>query len=97
MAKGAVAEKTTQKPKSSHGSQRGFGAKTILFNDNFHTFEEVASQLVKATKCTYSQGLKFAWEVHTTGSAVVYTGHLERCEAVAMVLEEIKLKTKVEL
>ena len=33
--------------------------------------------------------------VHTSGKAVVYTGHRERCEAVAMVLEEIGLLTKV--
>ncbi len=36
-----------------------------------------------------------ALEVHTTGSAIVYRGHKERCEAVAGVLEDIKLIVKV--
>jgi ATP-dependent Clp protease adaptor protein ClpS len=75
---------------------KGFGAKTILFNDDFHTFEEVAHQLVKAIRCTYAQGMTFANEVHTTGRAVVYSGHVERCEAVAMVLEQIRLRVNVE-
>lgn len=74
----------------------GFGARVILFNDNFHTFDEVARQLVKATRCTYQRGLALANVVHNTGSAVVYKGHMERCEAVVMVLEQIRLKAKVE-
>ena len=34
--------------------------------------------------------------VHNVGHAVVYRGARERCEAVAMVLEEIKLRVTVE-
>jgi len=77
-------------------TSRGFAAKTILFNDEVHTFDEVARQLVKATGCTYSRGMALANVVHYTGSAIVYTGHVERCEAVAMILEDIKLRTLVE-
>ncbi len=73
-----------------------FAARTILFNDEVHTFDEVARQLVKAIGCTYSRGMTLANVVHYTGSAIVYTGHVERCEAVAMILEDIKLKTLVE-
>ncbi len=68
------------------GTHRGYAAKAILFNDEVHTFEEVATQLVKATRCSYAKGLTLANVVHHTGSAVVYSGHFERCEAVAMVL-----------
>lgn len=78
------------------GTATGFGARTILFNDDVHTFDEVAFQLVKAIRCTPARGMELAMEVHQKGSAVVYTGHLERCEAVAMVLEQIDLRTKVE-
>jgi ATP-dependent Clp protease adapter protein ClpS len=85
-----------KKRKSSTGTGAGFEAKTILFNDNVHTFDDVARQLMKAIRCTYAQGMGFANVVHNVGSAVVYTGHLERCEAVAMVLEEIKLRVIVE-
>ncbi len=82
--------------KATTGSGSGFEARTILFNDNFHTFDEVAYQLVKAIRCSYSKGMALANVVHNLGSAIVYTGHPERCEAVAMVLEEIKLRTMVE-
>ena len=68
---------------------------TVLFNDDWHTFPEVAHQLVKAVRCTYERGLALANVVHHTGSAIVYHGTKERCEAVAVVLEDIKLKTQV--
>jgi len=68
---------------------------TILFNCECHTFDDVARQLVKAIRVSYDQGMALAFIVHTQGKAVVYTGHRERCEAVAMVLESIKLLTKV--
>jgi ATP-dependent Clp protease adaptor protein ClpS len=89
--------RTPQKEQStSTGSGQGDSSKTILFNDNVHTFEEVARQLVKATRCPYSKGMAMATTVHELGSAIVYIGHKERCEAVAMVLEEIGLKTAVD-
>ena len=77
------------------GHIRGFGARTILFNDDIHTFEEVAEQLSKAIHCTFQKGMAIAASVHAQGSAVVYSGHSERCEAVAMVLEQIGLRTSV--
>ncbi len=76
-------------------SHRGFSCKTILFNCECHSFDEVERQLVKAIHCTMTSARALALEVHTTGSAVVYTGHKERCEAVAGVLEDIKLIVKV--
>ncbi|MCG3205315.1 MAG: hypothetical protein KCHDKBKB_02034 [Elusimicrobia bacterium] len=82
--------------KESTGSGAGYEARTILFNDDFHSFDEVARQLMKAIRCSYSKGMDLANVVHHLGSAIVYQGHLERCEAVAMVLEEIKLRTAVE-
>ena len=79
----------------SHGGTGGHGWRTVLLNDEWHTFQEVASQLVKAIRCTYEKGLALANVVHLTGSAIVYQGPKERCEAVAEVLEAIKLKTQV--
>lgn len=73
-----------------------YAARTILFNDDEHSFDDVASQLTRAIRCTYSKGLDIANVVHHLGSAVVYSGHLERCEAVAMVLGEIDLRVTVE-
>jgi ATP-dependent Clp protease adapter protein ClpS len=97
MSSSAVINKSPVKQQEeSTQTARGFGAKTILFNDDFHTFDEVAVQLMKAIRCTFSRGMTLANQVHSTGSAVVYVGHLERCEAVAMVLNEADLRTAVE-
>ncbi len=74
----------------------GLGWKTVLFNCNCHSFQEVAVQLMKAIRCTYEKGLQLANVVHYTGSAVVYSGVKERCEAVAMVLQDIRLRVNVE-
>ncbi|HTX99918.1 MAG TPA: ATP-dependent Clp protease adaptor ClpS [Bacteroidota bacterium] len=71
-------------------------AKVILFNDDVHTFEEVIGQLIKATGCAETKAEALAWEVHTKGKAIVYTGEIARCVQVSSVLEEIQLMTQVE-
>ncbi len=96
MSKATLHKQPVKEKHTSDSKHGGFGAKTILFNDDFHTFHEVATQLTKAIRCSFTTGMAYANTVHTTGSAVVYTGHVERCEAVAMVLEEIALKAVVE-
>lgn len=73
-----------------------FPARVILFNDDFHTFEEVAEQLVKAIHCTFERGLDIAWEVHTKGKACVFEGNLTECLRVSSILEEIALHTHIE-
>jgi ATP-dependent Clp protease adaptor protein ClpS len=72
-------------------------AKVILFNDDVHTFEDVIGQLIKATGCSPQKAETLAWEVHTTGKAVVYSGELARCVEVSGVLEEIMLMTQIEV
>ncbi len=72
-------------------------AKVILFNDEIHTFDEVITQLIKATRCTEGKAESLAWEVHTTGRAVVFSGELARCVEVSGILEEIRLMTQIEV
>lgn len=91
-----AARRPAGEEKATIGTGVGRGARVVLFNDDVHTFDEVAGQLVKAIRCSYTRGLALANAVHVQGSAVVYEGHLERCEAVAMVLGDIGLKTTVE-
>lgn len=69
----------------------------ILFNDEVHTFEEVARQLQKAIGCTLEAGYAYAMTVHTSGQAKVFEGDLESCEQVAAVLEEIALKVRLQV
>lgn len=79
----------------SDTSRKGFICKTILLNCECHTFDQVERQLIKAIHCSISRAREIAWKVHTTGSEIVYTGPRERCEAVASVLEDIRLIVKV--
>ncbi len=72
-------------------------AKVILFNDDVHTFEEVIGQLIKAIRCTRSKAEALAWEVHSQGKAVVFSGELLRCMEVSGILEEIELMTQIEV
>jgi len=68
----------------------------ILINDDWHTFDEVIVQLMKATGCSPEQAGEIAWQVHTQGEALCYTGPRERCEHVASILEEIELRVRLE-
>ncbi len=92
--KSVTAEPEIEK-KTTDDSETGSAWRTILFNCNCHTFDEVERQLMKAIRCTLSRARRISMEVHTQGSAVVYLGPRERCEAVAMILEDIGLAVKV--
>lgn len=71
-------------------------AKCILYNDDWHTFEEVTEQIMKATGCSYDKAEAHTHEVHFKGMSIVFTGDFMRCLRVSDVLEEIKLRTQVE-
>lgn len=72
-----------------------FEWKVLLLNCDCHTFDDVEKQLIKATRCSLARARALSWEVHTRGSAVVYTGPRERCEAVSAILEDIRLVVQV--
>ncbi|NOZ24627.1 MAG: ATP-dependent Clp protease adaptor ClpS [Nitrospirae bacterium] len=68
----------------------------ILLNDDWHTFDEVIMQVMKATGCSLEQATEITWHAHVEGEAVCYTGPRERCEHVASILEEIELGVRLE-
>lgn len=70
-------------------------SKVVLYNDDWHTFDDVINQLIKAIKCTYEKARGFAFEVHVKGKAIVYTGSLSECLKVSGILEEIALNTQI--
>ncbi len=74
----------------------GLESRVVLFNDDWHTFEEVITQLIKATKCSFDEAREKTFEVHTNGKSVVFSGPLNDCLKVSSVLEEIALHTQVE-
>jgi len=71
-------------------------AKVILFNDEFHTFDEVEEQIIKATKCSKAKAQDLTWEVHNNGKAIVYSGAMPDCLRISGILEEISLSTQIE-
>lgn len=70
--------------------------KCILFNDEAHSTMEVSAQIMKAIHCSAIRATEITMTAHNTGSAIVITASLEKCELVASVLEQIGLATAVE-
>jgi len=68
----------------------------IVYDDDWHTFEQVEVQLQKATACTLEKAEAYALEIHTSGRAIVFSGPMEKCERVASVLREIKLQVETD-
>lgn len=73
----------------------GLISKVLLFNDDYHSFEEVITQLIKAIGCTFEEARDYTFEVHVKGQSVVFTGPMTRCLKVTSVLEEIALRTQI--
>lgn len=70
-------------------------SRVLLYNDDWHTFDEVIVQLIKAVRCTYDKAREFAFEVHVKGKCIVYNGEMKDCLKVSSVLEEIALSTQI--
>lgn len=88
---------TTVQPEKEIDVLTAEPAKVILFNDDIHTFDEVIAQIIKAIKCDSVKAETIAWEAHTKGKALVFSGDLSECLKVNSVLEEIALHTQIEL
>ncbi len=53
----------------------------IVLNDNHNTFQGVAAALASTIpNVSYDQGLKFAGRIHSSGRAIVWSGHREPAE-----------------
>ncbi|MGE5682049.1 MAG: ATP-dependent Clp protease adaptor ClpS [Bacillota bacterium] len=83
------------KPEEEEETITGLAFKVVLFNDDWHTFDEVIVQLIKAIKCSYETAREFAFEVHVKGKAIVFNGQLQDCLKVTSILEEIALNTQI--
>ncbi len=71
-------------------------ARVILYNDEWHTFEEVTTQIIKATQCSVDRAEALTWEVHSRGLSNVFEGDFMKCLRVSGILEQIDLRTNVE-
>lgn len=68
----------------------------ILYNDDYHHPEEVASQVQKATGYDWERSVKIMLEAHTRGRSIAYTGSQPDCERVAQVLRQIRLQVETD-
>jgi len=73
----------------------GLACKVILYNDEWHTFEEVINQIIKAINCQFEIARDLTFEVHVKGKALVFSGDMKDCLSVSSVLEEIALNTEI--
>ena len=68
----------------------------ILYNDDWHTFEEVESILQKATGCALEKATAIAMEVHLKGRAICFSGSKEECDRVAAIIATIRLQVETD-
>lgn len=80
---------------ADESTDTGLLSRVMLYNDDWHTFDEVIAQLIIATKCTFEQARGLAFEVHVKGKAIVFNGNLTECLKVSSILEEIALHTQI--
>ncbi len=63
------------------GSGTGDAWRVIVLNDNHNTFEGVAFALAQTIPgVDYDRGMAFATKIHSTGQAIVWSGHQELAE-----------------
>jgi len=68
----------------------------ILYNDDYHGFEEVVSQIQKATGHPLEKCVGIMLEAHTRGRAIAFTGSQEACDRAAGVLRQIRLQVETD-
>ncbi len=73
----------------------GLASRVILYNDEIHTYDEVITQIRKATRCSLQKAEILTIEVDTQGKAIVYDGEITDCIRVSAILEEIELHTQI--
>jgi ATP-dependent Clp protease adaptor protein ClpS len=68
----------------------------ILYNDDWHGFDEVIVQVQKATGYSLERAAQITNEAHRSGRAIAYEGSFEECERVAAVLRQIRLQVETD-
>ena len=80
---------TRERPTRDTGGRTGDAWRVIVLNDNHNTFEGVAAALAHVLPgVNFEQGLTLANRIHSTGLAVVWSGHRECAELYWQSLKE---------
>ena len=70
--------------------------RVILYNDDWHSQDEVVLQLQKATGCDLDSAIRIMIQAHRTGRAICYRGTRDDCQRVAGILRQIRLQVEVD-
>lgn len=70
--------------------------RVILYNDEWHTIDEVVLQIQKATGYDMYKATSIMLEAHTQGRAVCFRGDRDQCHRVAGILRQIRLQVEVD-
>lgn len=68
----------------------------ILYNDDWHPFDEVVAQVMKATGCSMARAYSVTVEAHVQGRAIALTASREECERAAAILRQIRLQVETD-
>lgn len=68
----------------------------ILYNDDWHPYDQVVFQVQKATGYSLERAEAITHEAHVKGRSVAYHGTHEQCERVANILREIRLQVETD-
>ena len=70
-----------ERVRRSRGSRTGGAWRVIVLNDDHNTFEGVAFALAQTIPgLDYDKGMRLANKIHTSGQAIVFSGHQELAE-----------------
>ena len=70
-----------ERTRRNTGSGTGGAWRVIVLNDNHNTFEGVAFALAQTIPgVDYDRGMALANRIHSTGQAIVWSGHREAAE-----------------
>ena len=74
-------KKTTKRTSRGTGTAHGRPWRVIVRNDDHNTFQGVAFALSSVLPdLSYDRGMDLANRIHSTGQAIVWSGHKERAE-----------------
>jgi len=78
---GGATETPTRRRPSGPDSGLGGAWNVIVLNDDHNTFDGVAHALAAVLPgVSYERGMAFANKIHSSGSAIVWSGHREAAE-----------------
>lgn len=72
------------------------GFRVILYDDDYHSMDEVVMQIQKATGYDELRAIQIMLEAHRSGRAICFRGGRSECHRVAGILRQIRLQVEVD-